>query len=60
MRLAENLDRHKISDEFEFRSDWNINFGVICPLVPKKKNKKKKNIFDLVWNIACLVLNETL
>ena len=51
MRLAENLDRHKISDEFEFRSDWNINFGVICPLVPKKKQKKKKKTYSTLSGI---------
>ena len=47
MRLSDN---HKISDEFEFRLDRNIDFGITCPLVPKSA------IFDLVQSIACLVL----
>ena len=55
MKLADNMDRYKISDELEFRTDQNIDFGVTCPLM-----KKKKNIFDLVQSIACLVLVETL
>ena len=33
MRLADNLD------EFEFRPNLTIDFGVTCPLV-QKKNKK--------------------
>ena len=49
MKLADNLDRHKISDEFKFQSDWTIDFGVTCPLVPKTP------IFYLVQSIACLV-----
>ena len=31
MKVADNLDRHKISDEFEFRQDRTIHFGVTCP-----------------------------
>ena len=50
MIFAVNLRGHKISDEFEFRSDRTIDFGVTCPLV------QKKPIFDLVRSIACLVL----
>ena len=43
MRLAD-LDRHKILNEFEFRPDRTTDFGVTCPLVPKKQQP----IFDLV------------
>ena len=56
MRLADNLDRHKTWKEFEFRPDRTIDFGVTCELVPKKK----KNIFDIVRSIACLVFIKTL
>ena len=35
MKAADKLDRHKISDKFEFRPDWTIDSGVTCPLVPK-------------------------
>ena len=34
MRLAVNLDRYKISEEFHFGPDRTIDFGVACPLVP--------------------------
>ena len=37
---------HNISDEFQFRPDRTIHFGVNFPLVQKKqktKKKKKKN-----------------
>ena len=54
MKLADNMDRHKILDEFEFRPDRTIDFWVTCPLV------QKNPIFDLVRSIACLVLMETL
>ena len=40
MRLADYLNRHKISNEF--RPDRIIDFGVSCLLVPKKQNKNKK------------------
>ena len=30
MKLADNMDMHKISDEFEFRPDQTIDFGVTC------------------------------
>ena len=50
MKLVDNLDKHKILDEFEFRPDRNIEFRVTCTLVPKK------TIFDFVRCIACLVL----
>ena len=57
MKLADNLDRHKISkisDGFEFRPDLTTAVRVTCPLV------LKKFIFDLVLSIACLVLIQTL
>ena len=46
MKVGDNMNRHTISDEFEFRSDRNIDFGVTCPLVPKT------TIFDFVYSIA--------
>ena len=54
MKPAGNMDRHKILDEFQFRPDRNIDFGVTCSLV------QKKPIFNLVQSIACLVLIQTL
>ena len=41
--LADNLDRHTISNDFEFRPDRTIDFGVTCPLVPKNKNHKMRS-----------------
>ena len=35
VKLAVNQDRHKISDEFEFRSDRIGHSGVPCPWAPK-------------------------
>ena len=49
-KLADNRDRHKILDEFEFRPDQTIYFGVTCPLVPINA------IFGLVQSVACFWL----
>ena len=49
MKIGDNLDRHKISDKFEFRQDRTIHFEVTCPWVPKKKNT-----FEFVGSIACV------
>ena len=38
MRLADILDRYKISNELELRPDRLSDFGVTCPLVPKKSH----------------------
>ena len=54
MRLADNQDRHKISNKFEFRPDRTSDLGVTCPLVPKNI------ILDLVQTRACLMLTESL
>ena len=54
MRLADNLDRHKISNKFKFRPDQMCDFGVSGPLV------SKKTTVEVVQSIACLVLTETL
>ena len=40
MRLADNLNRHQIADEFEFRPDRTLHFGVTCSLVPKKAHNR--------------------
>ena len=42
---------HKVSDEFEFRPDRIIHFGITCPWA-----SLKKAIFDLVRSIAPSVL----
>ena len=54
MKVADNLDRHKILYEFEFRLDHTIHFGVNCPWAPKKP------IFDFVRSIACVIFIQSL
>ena len=46
MKAADNLDRHNILHEFEFRQDRTIYFGVTCPSVPKAP------IFDFVRSMC--------
>ena len=53
MKLADTLDKHKISEEFEFRPDRIINYWVTCACA-------ENPIFDLVRTIACLVLTGSL
>ena len=48
-KLAGNQDNHKISDEFEFRPDRTMHFGVTFPWVPNNA------VFDFVRSIAFLV-----
>ena len=35
-KFVGNEDIHNISNEFEFRSDWTTDYGVICPWTSKK------------------------
>ena len=35
MKVADNLDRHKILDEFEFRQGRTILVEATCPCMPK-------------------------
>ena len=44
VKLAGNQDRHKISDEFEFRPDRISHFGVTCPC------GRIKFSIDILWN----------
>ena len=37
MKLTDNQDNHKISDEFKIRPNRAFHFGVTCPWVQKKK-----------------------
>ena len=43
VKLAGNQDRHKISDEFEFRLDRISHFGFTCPCV------RIKFSIDILW-----------
>ena len=45
IKLAGNQDRHKISDEFEFRPDRIRYFGVTCPC------GRIKFSIDILWNL---------
>ena len=53
MKLADNMDRHKIPDDFDSRPDRTMTLKLLAL-------KCRKNMFDLVRSIACLVLIETL
>ena len=44
-KLADNQDRHNISDKLEFWSDSKVTFGVTCPWAPEK------NVVDKVPSI---------
>ena len=41
MKIADNLDIHKISEKIELRTNRTIHFGVSCPCVPRQ------NLFNL-------------
>ena len=45
VKLAGNQDRHKISDEFEFRPDRISYFGVASP------GERIKYSIELLWNL---------
>ena len=45
IKLADNQDRHKISDVFEFQPDWISHLGVTCPW------GRFKFSIDLLWNL---------
>ena len=55
MKLADNPDRPKISDEFDFKPDWNIDFGITCPLVQKQLQQQhippcpEHSLFSFDW-----------
>ena len=55
MKLANMMDKHKILDEFEFRPDLTIDFGVTCPLVQKNPYSTLS-----VVDIACVILSRSL
>ena len=46
IKLAGNQDRHKISDEFEFRPDWISHLGVTYPW------GRFKFSIDLLWKLS--------
>ena len=61
MKIADNLDRHKVLDKFEFQQDWTVHFGVTClwvpppPPPPPRYKKKKKHC---PWLLAHCVQGE--
>ena len=54
IKLAGNQDRHKISDEFEFRPDRISHFGVTCPC-----GRIKFSIY-ILWNLQVQLTFQTL
>ena len=60
MRPADNLDRHKDLDEFEFWPDQMNDLGVTCPLVPKKKHIRHRlehSLLSFNWKFRKLADN---
>ena len=58
MKVADNLDRHKISNKFEFWSDRTIDFGVTCPLTPKHPiYNLERSLLSFNWNFVKLADN---
>ena len=53
IKLAGNQDRHKISDEFEFRPDRISHFGVTCPC------GRIKFSVDILWNLQVQLTFQT-
>ena len=53
VQLAGNQDRHKISDEFEFRPDRISHFRVICPW------GRIKFSIDILWNLQVQLTFQT-
>ena len=54
VKHAGNQDRHKISDEFEFRPDQISHFGVTCPC------RWIKFSIDILWNLQVQLTFQTL
>ena len=50
MIFADDMDRYKTLNKFEFWPDRTIDFDVTCPLV------SQKHMFNHVRSITCLVL----
>ena len=44
MKVADNLERHKILDKIEFRQDRTIHFVVICPSAPEQKQQQQPHM----------------
>ena len=54
IKLAGNQEKHKISDEFEFRPDRIRHFGVTCPC------GRIKFSIDIFWNLQVQLTFQTL
>ena len=54
VKLAGNEDRHKITDEFEFRPDRISHFRVTCPC------GRIKFSIDILWNLQVQLTFQTL
>ena len=54
INFAGYQDRHKISDEFEFRPDQIGHFGVVCPC------GRIKFSIDILWNLQAQLTFQTL
>ena len=60
MKVADNLDIHKISDKFELRQNRTIHFGVTCPCVPRQNLLdlcSEHSLFSFYWMFMRLADN---
>ena len=62
MKRVDNLDRHKISDEFEFRPHRTIDSRVTYPFEPEKKKHIRPcaehslaTLLYLLWSYTRLI-----
>ena len=56
MKIEDNLDSHKISDEFKFRQDRSIHIGLTCFWVPKTPYLTLSGAYHVIfiqslWNL---------
>ena len=59
IKLTGNKDRHKISDEFEFRSYLTSHFGVMCPLSGEKNDVSSFSQSPLIGSLSNLRVTRT-
>ena len=59
IKLTGNKDKHKISDEFEFRSYLTNHFGVTCPLSGEKNDVSSFSQSSLIGSLSNLRVTRT-
>ena len=52
IKVADNQDRHKSSEEFDYGLDQTTHFGVTCPWMMKILHFSNLNISEASWPIS--------